>query len=130
MRSDMSGKIAKYVMIGTNDLAKAKIFYDALFEGLGASSFPPNDRSFFWRIKGDDTIFAVFLPYDGELATAGNGNMTGISFETTEEVDAMYAKAMELGAADEGEPGQRVPTFYGAYVRDLDGNKLTFYKMG
>ena len=126
----MSGKIAKYVTIGTNDLAKEKIFYDALFEGLGASSFPPNDRSFFWRIKGDDTIFAVFLPYDGELATAGNGNMTGISFETTEEVDAMYAKAMELGAADEGEPGQRVPTFYGAYVRDLDGNKLTFYKMG
>jgi len=126
----MSGKIAKYVTIGTNDLAKAKIFYDALFEGLGASSFPPNDRSFFWRIKGDDTIFAVFLPYDGELATAGNGNMTGISFETTEEVDAMYAKAMELGAADEGEPGLRVPTFYGAYVRDLDGNKLTFYKMG
>ena len=126
----MSGKIAKYVTIGTNDLAKAKIFYDALFEGLGASSFPPNDRSFFWRIKGDDTIFAVFLPYDGELATAGNGNMTGISFETTEEVDAMYAKAMELGAANEGEPGQRVPTFYGAYVRDLDGNKLTFYKMG
>ena len=82
------------------------------------------------KIKNDDTIFAVFVPYDGEQATVGNGNMTGISLETTEDVDAMYAKAIELGAADEGEPGQRVPTFYGAYVRDLDGNKLTFYKMG
>ena len=39
-------------------------------------------------------------------------------------------KAIELGATDEGEPGQRVPTFYGAYVRDLDGNKLTFCKFG
>ena len=39
-------------------------------------------------------------------------------------------KALELGATDEGEPGQRVPTFYGAYVRDLDGNKLTFCKFG
>jgi predicted lactoylglutathione lyase len=72
----------------------------------------------------------VFVPYDGESATVGNGNMTGISLESTEDVDAMYAKAMELGATDEGEPGQRVPTFYGAYVRDPDGNKLTFYKMG
>ena len=101
----MNGKIAKYVTVGTNDLQKAKIFYDALFEGLGASSFPPNDRSFFWRIKDDDTIFAVFVPYDGEQATVGNGNMTGISLETTEDVDAIYAKAIELGAADEGEPG-------------------------
>jgi len=126
----MKGKIAKYVTVGTNDLQKAKVFYDALFEDLGATSFPPNDRSFFWRIKDDDTIFAVFVPYDGEQATVGNGNMTGISLETTEDVDAIYAKAIELGAADEGEPGQRVPTFYGAYVRDLDGNKLTFYKMG
>ena len=126
----MNGKIAKYITVGTNDLQKAKAFYDALFEELGASSFPPNDRSFFWQIKGDDTTFAVFVPYDGELATVGNGNMTGISLDTTEDVDAMYDKAMELGANDEGEPGQRVTTFYGAYVRDPDGNKLTFYKMG
>ncbi|GIS75618.1 MAG: hypothetical protein CM1200mP12_13370 [Gammaproteobacteria bacterium] len=55
--------------------------------------------------------------------------MTGITLDSTEEVDAMYAKAIELGASDEGEPGQRVPTFYGAYVRDLDGNKLVFCKM-
>ena len=43
--------------------------------------------------------------------------------------DRLYAKAMELGASDEGEPGERLPVFYGAYVRDLDGNKLCFYEM-
>ena len=46
-----------------------------------------------------------------------------------QQVDAIYAKAMELGATDEGPPGERMPTFYGAYIRDLDGNKLVFYKM-
>ena len=82
------------------------------------------------KIFEDDTVFAIFVPYDGKPATVGNGNMTGITLDSTEEVDAMYAKAIELGASDEGEPGQRVPTFYGAYVRDLDGNKLVFCKMG
>jgi predicted lactoylglutathione lyase len=47
--------------------------------------------------------------------------------DTKEEVDAMYAKAIELGASDDGEPGQRAGAFYGAYVYDLDGNKLTFF---
>ena len=44
-------------------------------------------------------------------------------------VDKLYAKAIELGASDEGEPGERMPVFYGAYVRDLDGNKLCFFEM-
>ena len=49
----MKGKIAKYVTVGTNDLERAKSFYDALFEDLGATSFGPNERSFFWTIPGD-----------------------------------------------------------------------------
>ncbi|MDB3880834.1 VOC family protein [Gammaproteobacteria bacterium] len=126
----MKGKIAKYVTVGTNDLQRAKAFYDELFSELGVTSFGPNERSFFWTIPGDDTNFAVFLPYDGEEATVGNGSMVGITLETTDDVDALYKKAIELGAKDDGEPGQRVPTFYGCYVRDLDGNKLTFCKFG
>jgi len=47
--------------------------------------------------------------------------------DSRDQVDSMYAKAMALGATDEGEPGERTNTFYGAYVRDLDGNKLVFY---
>ena len=123
----MSGKIAKYVTVGTHDLNKAKEFNDNLFESLGARSFGPNERSYFYTLKDDDTVFAVFTPYDGNEATVGNGNMTGITLDSTEEVDAMYAKAIELGATDEGAPGERVPTFYGAYVRDLDGNKICVY---
>jgi predicted lactoylglutathione lyase len=45
-------------------------------------------------------------------------------------VDTLYAKAIELGASCEGEPGERIPGFYGAYFRDLDGNKLVFFHMG
>ena len=89
----MKGKIAKYVTVGTNDLQRAKNFYDALFEDLGVTSFGPNERSFFWTIPGDDTNFAVFLPYDGEEASVGNGSMVGITLETTEDVDALYKKA-------------------------------------
>ncbi|MEK9902404.1 MAG: VOC family protein [Gammaproteobacteria bacterium] len=126
----MKGKIAKYVTVGTNDLQRAKEFYDQLFDELGVTSFGPNDRSFFWTIPGDDTNFAVFVPHDGDEATVGNGSMVGITLETKEDVDALYAKAIKLGAKDEGGPGQRVPSFYGAYVRDLDGNKLTFCKFG
>ena len=94
----MKGKIAKYVTVGTNDLALAKQFYDALFEDLGVTSFGPNDRSYFWTIPGDDTNFAVFVPYDGSEASVGNGSMVGITLETTEDVDALYKKALELGA--------------------------------
>jgi predicted lactoylglutathione lyase len=56
--------------------------------------------------------------------------MLALPAETREEVDALYAKAIELGATDEGEPGERMPTFYGGYFRDPDGNKACFYKMG
>lgn len=57
----MKGKIAKYVTVGTNDLQRAKEFYDQLFDELGVTSFGPNDRSFFWTIPGDDTNFAVLF---------------------------------------------------------------------
>ena len=52
----MAGKIAKYVTVGTNDLNKAKEFYDKLFEELAARSFAPNERSFFYTLKDDDTV--------------------------------------------------------------------------
>ena len=53
----MKGKIAKYVTVGTNDLERAKSFYDALFEDMGATSFGPNERSFFWTIYINWNIF-------------------------------------------------------------------------
>ena len=126
----MKGKIASYLTIGTNDLARAKNFYDELFSEMEVKSFKPNERSYFWTIPGDDTMFAVFVPYDGEEATVGNGSMTGFTMKTEKDVNTLYEKAISLGATDAGAPDQRATGFYGAYVRDLDGNKLTFCKFG
>ena len=115
----MKGKLANYITIGTNNLERAKNFYDELFCDLHVKSFKPNERSIFWTIPGDDTMFAVFVPYDGEEASAGNGNMTGFTMKTEEDVNNLYEKAISLGAIDEGAPGQRATGFYGGYVRDL-----------
>ncbi|MFN2168829.1 MAG: VOC family protein, partial [Anaerolineae bacterium] len=74
--------------------------------------------------------FAVTLPYDGAAATVGNGVMIALVMDSREKVDAFYARALELGASDEGEPGERMPGFYAAYFRDPDGNKLNAFCMG
>ena len=125
----MKGQMIGYVTVGTNDLERSKQFYDNLFEELGARSFFANERIVFWTVKDGASSFAVAKPYDEKEASVGNGNMVAIHVDSREQVDAIYAKAMELGATDEGPPGERIPTFYGAYIRDLDGNKLVFYKM-
>ena len=125
----MKGQMIGYVTVGTNDLETSKQFYDNLFEELGARSFFANERIVFWTVKDGASSFAIAKPYDEKEASVGNGNMVAINVDSREQVDAIYAKAMELGATDEGPPGERMPTFYGAYIRDLDGNKLVFYKM-
>ena len=125
----MKGQMIGYVTVGTNDLERSKQFYDNLFEELGTRSFFANERIVFWTVKDGASSFAIAKPYDEKEASVGNGNMVAIHVDSREQVDAIYAKAMELGATDEGPPGERIPTFYGAYIRDLDGNKLVFYKM-
>jgi predicted lactoylglutathione lyase len=77
---------------------------------------------------------AVTGPYNGEAATAGNGNMAAIVVDSRDKVDGLHARALELGGSDEGPPGLRGPegenAFYGAYFRDLDGNKLCAFCVG
>ena len=71
--------------------------------------------------------FSIRRPVDGRPATWGNGNHVAFLAKTRALVDEFHARALELGGADEGAPGPRPhygPTYYGAYVRDLDGNKL------
>ena len=76
-------------------------------------------------------MIAVCIPYDKADPSPGNGGMIAYPAASKAEADALYHRAMSLGASDEGEPGQRVPDrFYGAYVRDPDGNKLVFYVFG
>ena len=119
-----------YMTVGSNDLDKAKVFYDGLLGSIGMKGIyehPSGGR--LYRGKGTG-LFGVLGPYDGNPACVGNGMMGGFDFETREEVDAFHAKAIELGGSCEGAPGERMPGVYFAYFRDLDGNKLCGYKFG
>lgn len=119
-----------YTTIGVNDMARAEAFYGALLGEIGASQLFGQDRIKFYGTGMDSAMLAICIPYDEQPQACGNGNMVAIPGGSREKVDALYAKAIELGATDEGAPGERVPgVFYGAYVRDLDGNKLCFYEM-
>ncbi len=119
-----------YITLGTNDLARAAEFYDALLAEVGAKQAFGMDRIKFWSAGEGQPMLAVCIPYDKEPQHQGNGNMVAIPGGDRAGVDALHAKALELGATCDGEPGERMPTFYGAYVRDLDGNKLCFFQMG
>ena len=118
-----------YSTIGVNDMARAEEFYGALLSEIGCSQLFGQDRIKFYG-NGQGAMLAICIPYDEQSQHPGNGNMIAINAGSREVADRLYAKALELGATDEGEPGERVPgMFYGAYVRDLDGNKLCFYEM-
>jgi len=117
-----------YCTVGSNRLEESKKFYDELLATIGMKGMfehPSGGRLY----RGEAGLFGVLGAYDGGEASVGNGSMMGFSFDTTEEVDAFYAKALELGGTDDGEPGERGPGAYFAYFRDLDGNKFCSYKM-
>jgi len=118
-----------YVTIGTSDMDRAVAFYDALLAEVGAKQLMGMDRIKFYGTGPGTPMLAICKPYDEKDQHPGNGNMIAIPGGSPEGVDKLYAKARELGATDDGEPGQRMPIFYGAYVRDLDGNKLCFFDM-
>jgi len=116
-----------YVTLGTNDLARAAKFYDALLAEVGGKRTLESDRFVSWSTGAAGPGLGVIKPFDGKAATAGNGTMVAIACESQDKVKALYDQAMKLGAKDEGPPGVRWGTFYAAYFRDLDGNKLNFF---
>lgn len=116
-----------HVTVGSNDIARSKGFYDGVTTALGLVrhlEFPdgigygPQDgRAQLWIVR----------PLDKQPATVGNGITIGLLADTRPAVDAAYAAAMAAGGKDEGKPGLRThyhPNYYGAYVRDPDGNKV------
>ena len=119
-----------YVTLGTNDFDKAVAFYDEGLGVIGARRVMENERLVGWATGGAGGMLAIVKPYDEGEACVGNGVMPAISVSSREDVDKLYAKALELGGKDEGAPGLRGETFYGGYFRDLDGNKLVAYIMG
>ena len=117
-----------YITLGTNDLARAKRFYDAVMPSLGMTGRGAVDDELGYGPASETRVrFWVGLPYDGKPATIGNGSMPAFDAPTHAAVDAFHAAALAHGGSDEGAPGLRPygPTFYAAYVRDPDGNKLS-----
>jgi predicted lactoylglutathione lyase len=119
-----------YVTIGTNDLARAAAYYDALLAEIGAKRMMENEQFVAWSIEPDRPGLAVTKPYDKKAATVGNGVMVALVVDTPAKVNTLHRKALQLGGTDEGAPGPRGEGFYAGYFRDLDGNKLNFFCTG
>ncbi len=119
-----------YVTLGTNDIEKSCAFYDELLSGIGCARVLEDDSFVAWGTSLDEPCLSVIKPHDGNAATVGNGVMVALRMESSDLVDEFYKRAIELGATDEGAPGQRGEGFYAGYFRDLDGNKLNAFVMG
>lgn len=122
-----------YVMIGSDDVEKARAYYDAVLPLIGGTvvmEFMPH--GFCYGLRGGGRIW-VMPPFNKEAATPGNGMMVGLLCAGESEVQTAHAAALVAGGSDEGAPGPRPqygPDFYGAYARDLDGNKMSFVYFG
>ncbi len=120
-----------YVTLGTNDVKRAAAFYDELLALIGAKRMMQTETFIAWSVSPKAPALSVTKPYDGKAATVGNGVMIALVVDSTDKVDAIHAKALELGGQDEGAPGPRGDSgFYAGYFRDLDGNKLNAFCMG
>ena len=115
-----------HVMIGTNDLARAKTFYDAVLGALGVAPGHVDRHRVFWRTATG--VFSVSLPINGEPATVGNGSTLGFACASAEQAQAWHAAGIAHGGTTcEDPPGLRegaAGPLYIAYLRDPDGNKI------
>lgn len=116
-----------YATVGSNDLARAGRFYDSVLSPLGyrRQKEAPGEIGY----ASDDDVrcrFRIVEPFNREPATFGNGVTIALLAPTRAAVDAFHAAALAGGGMDEGAPGLRPfhATFYAAFVRDHDGNKL------
>jgi hypothetical protein len=104
--------------------------------GIGGEALPgagfakETERFIAWHNAPTSPMLIMIKPLDGQPATVGNGTMVALAVGSTAMVDAIHAKALELGGKDEGAPGNRGENFYAAYFRDLEGNKLAAFHMG
>jgi predicted lactoylglutathione lyase len=114
-------------MVGTNDTARSKAFYDALFTAIGGNPAMQDEKGRLIYMHNNG-MFMVTPPINGEPATAGNGCTIGFAMGNPEEADAWHAAGVANGGKSiEDAPGWREMSFgrlYLAYLRDPDGNKL------
>jgi catechol 2,3-dioxygenase-like lactoylglutathione lyase family enzyme len=118
-----------YITVGTNDLARARSFYDAVMPHIGGTLEQAYEGFAYCFAFANGTKMWLAKPHNKEAATPANGSMPGFVCATKEAVNAAHAAALANGGSNEGDPGPRPlygPDFYGAYVRDPDGNKMSF----
>lgn len=116
-----------YITLGTNDLPRAKIFYQAVMPTLGLTLHHDDPDEIGYGAPDGRIQFWVGPPYNKEPATTANGSMPAFEAKTRAMVDAFHAAGLTAGGTDEGAPGLRPygPSFYACYLRDPDGNKLS-----
>ena len=118
-------------MVGSNDIARSKQFYDALFTATGGKPGVQDDKGRLIYMHNGG-LFLVGQRIDGQPATVGNGSTIGFAMETPEQADAWHAAGVANGGTSiEDAPGVREAAFgklYLAYLRDPDGNKLCALK--
>ncbi|HYD04182.1 MAG TPA: VOC family protein [Reyranella sp.] len=116
-----------HVTVGSNDIRRSKAFYDGMTKPLGLVLHMQVEGGLGYGRQGGRPQLWIVRPIDRNAATVGNGITIGLDADTRPAVDAAYAAAMANGGKDEGKPGLRThyhPNYYGAYVRDPDGNKV------
>ena len=125
-----------YVTLGTDDLDRARAYYDALLGTIGARrlmQFGEEEGGFtMYGTSMAEPAIVITKPYNQQPAKCGNGNMVALAMDSRDKVDAFHARALELGGTDEGAPGYRGdPKFgyYFAYFRDPGGHKLAAFNI-
>lgn len=121
-----------HVAVGSRDLERAGAFYDAVLAPLGLTRRPVEPdggpAALCWvGASASLPRFYVYVPFDGAPASTGNGSMVAFLADAPRAVDAAHAAGMAAGGSDEGAPGPRPrygDGYYGAYLRDPDGNKI------
>lgn len=121
-----------YVTLGTNDLARAATFYDAIAAELGTKRMMEFDGFIAWgSLEGEAASIGLTKPFDGNPATVGNGVMVALEAKDKDQVHRLYEIALANGGTCDGPPGPRGDEgFYAGYFRDPDGNKLNAFIMG
>jgi catechol 2,3-dioxygenase-like lactoylglutathione lyase family enzyme len=116
-----------HVTVGSNDIARAKAFYDGVTAPLGLVRHAEYPEALGYGRTGGRPQLWIVKPLDKKAASVGNGITVGLEADNRSAVDAAHAAALKAGGKDEGAPGIRKhyhPNYYGAYVRDLDGHKV------
>ncbi len=119
-----------YVTLGTKDIAKAAVFYDAIAAELETPRMMEYETFIAWGKPDGGAGIGITKPFDGNEATVGNGVMVALQAKDRDQVHRLYDIALANGGTCEGPPGPRGEGFYAGYFRDPDGNKLNAFIMG